>query len=807
MIKRSLFRDGLLAVAVFLVSAHCVAEEPLQYRAPPKAMADLVDAPRQPAAIVSHNKQYIAFAQFPGTLGLADVAKAELKLAGIRINPRTFAPSRDWPIEKIEIRNLATDSNFVASLPSPRLFSPSWSPDSKLLAIVVEESDGLYPWIIDIEARKSRRLSKTRINASLGIQYQWTSDSKALLLPQVTLAERERPVEGNLPTGPIVQESSGEKAPVRTYQDLLKNPQDEALFRYYATSQLAFVPVKGKERRIGSPGIYAAFEPSPNGDYVLVERIEQPFSYLVPYDDFPTSVEVWDPTGKRLKQLALIPAKENLPQGFDSVVTGPRNFAWRADAPATVVYAVAQDGGDMKKDTAIHDRVFTLSAPFNAEPQALLDLSMRFGDITWGNDAIALVSEWRYGDRQMRTSKFSPASPMEARVIFDERSYNDAYRNPGTPVMTLSKFQTRVMNISADGSILLTGIGASAQGNIPFLDRHSFSSGKKERLWHSKAPHYERVASVLDSEGKQLLTLREAPQEQPNFYLRDLANGSSKAISDFPHPTPAFATIEKELIHYKRKDGVELTGTLYLPPGYTKEQGTLPVLMWAYPQEFKDAAIAGQVKDSPYQFNRVSYWGPLAHLAQGFAVFDDPKMPIVGQGKAQPNDSFREQLVMSALAAIDVLVERGIADRKRIAIGGHSYGAFMTANLLAHSDLFAAGIARSGAYNRTLTPFGFQGEERNFWEAQDTYNSMSPFFHAEKINEPMLMIHGEEDNNSGTFPIQSQRLFAAMKGLGGKTRLVMLPHEQHGYRARESLLHMLWEQHNWLETHVKNRKE
>ena len=460
----------------------------------------------------------------------------------------------------------------------------------------------------------------------------------------------------------------------------------------------------------------------------------------------------------------------------------------------------------MKKEVEVHDRLFTLSAPFTAEPQTLMDLGMRYAGITWGNDKLALVTEWRFSDRKLRTSKFAPAAPNEARVVFDERSYNDAYRDPGNPVTTLSSFNTRVIKVGDNQSVLLTGLGASPQGNVPFLDRHSFASGEKVRLWHSEAPFYERVAAVLDDEGKRLLTLRESPQIQPNFFLRDLSANSLNAITDFPHPTPAFANIEKELIKYKRKDGVELSGTLYLPPGYKREDGPLPVLMWAYPLEFKDASVAGQVKDSPYEFNRISYWGPLAHLAHGFAVFDDPKMPIIGQGKAQPNDNFREQLVNGAQAAVDVLVERGIADPKRIAVGGHSYGAFMTANLLAHSELFAAGIARSGAYNRTLTPFGFQGEERNFWEASDTYGAMSPFFHAEKINEPMLMIHGEEDNNSGTFPIQSQRMFAAIKGLGGRSRLVMLPHEQHGYRARESILHMLWEQYTWLETYVKNNK-
>lgn len=228
--------------------------------------------------------------------------------------------------------------------------------------------------------------------------------------------------------------------------------------------------------------------------------------------------------------------------------------------------------------------------------------------------------------------------------------------------------------------------------------------------------------------------------------------------------------------------------------------------MWAYPAEFKSADAAGQVKDSPYKFNRISYWGPQAFLTMGYTVLDNFSVPIVGEGDKEPNDTYIPQLVASAEAAVDEVVRRGVADRNRIAVGGHSYGAFMTANLLTHTRLFKAGIARSGAYNRTLTPFGFQAEERNYWQAPDVYNAMAPFNYADHIKDALLMIHGEQDNNSGTFPIQSERMYAAVKGLGGTARLVLLPNEAHAYRARESIMQMLAEMNNWLETYVKQAK-
>lgn len=799
-----------VSLLCLLLPTLAVAEPTTGYQAPLQAMAELVDAPRQPQAILSPDRSQVLFAQSPSVQALADVAKTELKLAGLRINPANHSPSRAWPIRELRLKDLSSLTEITLPLPAANLYEPQWSPDASKVAVLVEESAAIYPYIYELKTKKLTKLS-VAVNAALGMQYQWSRQSDALILPVVVSAptqHADNASAGLASPGPAIQQSSGQKSAVRTYQDLLQNSTDEATFSQYATAQLSWVPLNAPERakKLGAPGLIREFDLSPDGQLLLVKQLKRPFSYQVPYYAFPTEVAVWDLSGRLVKTLAQIPLQDKLPQGFDAVITGPREHSWRADTAATIVYAEAQDGGDMAAKVAVHDKLFSWAAPFTGQPQQLLALSMRYSGVYWGNDQHALAVEMRFSDRMLKISRFAPANPKAGSQLVNERSYNDAYRDPGTPLFTQSRFGTRVLDIRHGDQILLSGAGASPKGNVPFLDLYALGSGEKKRLWQSADGWYDRLAGVLDQDISKLLILREAPTVQPNFQLLDLRDSTLTAVSSFPHPTPYFANVKKQLVKYQRKDGVELSGNLYLPPDYNPKNGPLPVLMWAYPLEFKDAATAGQIKESPYQFNRISFQGPLAHLAQGFAVFDDPKMPIIGAGEQLPNDSFREQLIAGAEAAVQKLVSMGIADPKRIAVGGHSYGAFMTANLLAHSDLFAAGIARSGAYNRSLTPFGFQGEERTFWQAQSVYQAMSPFNYADKINEPLLLIHGEQDNNSGTFPMQSQRLYSAMAGLGGQARLVMLPHEQHGYRARESILHMLWEQQQWLETKVKNRQ-
>lgn len=775
------------------------------YQTPPKMLGDLVDAPRQPGATVSDNKQLIAFLKRPGAQSIAELAQDEETLAGLRINPANFAPARSTGYTGIHLRSMQDDTEIdINGLPDGKIMSVSFAPNSEQLAFIVETPNKLTLWYYGIKDNKVMQVSNLAINAALGgVRYRWKKDSSGFITRLAVAVPEDIPQQQQAVPEPVIQTSDGKKAAVRTYSNLLKTPHDEALFEFLTTSQLAEISLSGEVTKLGEPAIINLFMASPNGEYLLVSQYKKPFSYLVPASRFPLKTQVWTPSGKVVDTIADLPSGESIPKGFDSTREGRRSIGWRADKGATLVWAQAQDGGNMSNEADYHDALFTLAAPFTKKPNLMMNIERRFAGVEWGDDNFAMVSDWRFSDRKLRTWKLNPSDLDAPKVLFQERSYNDRYKDPGDFVYHTNKFGMGVIQ-ERDGVVKLTGIGASPKGNIPFMDVYDFATQSKTRIWQSEAPFYERVLMPLSDDANTVLTVRESQTEQPNFYIRDIKADEIQQLTDFSHPSPAFVGVTKEHIKYKRADGVDLTGTLYLPPGYDTSQGPLPVLMWAYPLEYKDASVASQVTDSPYEFVRVSYWGPMPHLAQGFAVFDDPKMPIIGSGDNLPNDSFRKQLVDSAQAAVDVLVERGIADKDKIAIAGHSYGAFMVANLLAHSDLFKAGIARSGAYNRTLTPFGFQGEERSFWEGQSVYATMSPFFHAEKINEPMLMIHGKDDPNSGTFPMQSERMFAAMKGLGRKARLVMLPHEQHGYRARESLLHMMWEQYEWLEEHVKN---
>ena len=567
------------------------------------------------------------------------------------------------------------------------------------------------------------------------------------------------------------------------------------------------VSLDGSARNVGAPGLIVRGEPSPDSEYLLVETVRRPFSYIVPESRFPRRVDIWSRGGDMVRTIADLPLMDTVIPDRDAAAEGPRGIVWRADEPATLFWVEAQDKGNPRVEAAVRDRLLMLAAPFTGTPIELASLGTRFGGVQWGNGDFALVNERWWKTRRIKTWRVRPSHPGAADLIFD-RSSEDRYAALGSPVTRRNARGREVIRLAKGGTAFyLFGDGASPEGDRPFADRFDLATKKTTRLWRSEGQHYELPVDLLDDEGRRLVTRRESPSEPPNYYLRDLRAKSARALTSFPHPTPQIAAAKKELLRYDRADGVKLTATLYTPPGYDPARdGRLPVLVWAYPEEFLSADAAGQVTTSPYRFIRPTISGALPFLARGYAVLDDPSIPIIGANGAQPNDTYIEQLISGAQAAVDEVVRRGVGDRDRIGVGGHSYGAFMTANLLAHTDLFRAGIARSGAYNRTLTPFTFQAEDRTFWEAPETYMRMSPFMHANKINEPLLLIHGTADDNAGSFPMQSERLFQALKGLGGTVRLVMLPNEAHGYRARESVLHMLWEMDRWLETYVKNAK-
>lgn len=779
------------------------------YELPSAALQAVVDAPRAPSLFLSPRRDVAALMQMPSLPSIQVVAQPELKLAGLRINPKTFSDSRFSFGQKLWLMNVADGKERqISGLPgSLSIASLTWSPDQKWLAFnQVDAATGANElWLVDVAGGSARRLL-AGLNTVLGSGYQWLPDSRGLVVFTRPANLGAAPAADGIPTGPAVQQTSqgGGVVSIRTYQDLLKNEADARQFDYYATTQPVEVSLDGQRRAIGAAGIFMGFAVSPDGRFVLSQPVQRPYSYVVPVSSFPRRIEVLErSTGKLVHTVAVRPLVEGLPTGNDAEVTGVRDISWRGDADATLVWAEAQDGGDPNKEAKVRDAVFMQAAPFDTPPVTLAQLGSRYAGISWGRGDLALLNESWWKTRRSKTWLIAPDNASaDARLLWD-RDAQDRYADPGRPLMASDDRGRSLLQTTADGgSLYLAGAGASPEGDRPFVDRFEVASGKATRLFHSQAPTYAAPVTLLDAQASSLLISRESPDEPTNFYVQSLAdtNAAPRALTHFAHPLPQLKGVQKEQIRYKRKDGVDLTATLLLPPGYDlKRDGPRPLLMWAYPGEFKSAAAASQVTDSPYRFNAISYWGPQAFLAKGYVVLASPSMPIIGEGDKEPNDTYIEQLVANAQAAVDEVVRRGVTDREHIAIGGHSYGAFMTANLLAHTRLFKAGIARSGAYNRTLTPFGFQAEERNYWQAQDVYQKMAPFNYADRIKDPILFIHGVDDNNSGTFPLQSERMFAAVKGLGGTARLVMLPNESHAYRARESIMTMLAESERWLE--------
>jgi len=800
----------LLFICFLVVTEFTIAQDDVTYKTPPKEILDLVMAKPTPIVNINSTGEWMIVMERSDFPTIEELAQPELRIAGLRLNPKNFGPSRTGAFVNLQLQQVSTKKVYnINGLPENlRAGSIQWSPDEKKFAFTNSRIDGIDLYVVDLESRTAKKINKNALNTTLGGSYAWASNDR--IIYKIVPAEmRKYPDAPPAPRGPVVQENLGKAAASRTYQDLIKSPYDEDLFEYMATSQLVLNDMTG-ETRIGQPAIYRGFSLSPDKNYILIQTINKPFSYLVPAGGFPHDVSVVDLTGKLIKLIAKNPSSEGQPIGFDDASTFPRNFSWRDDEPNTVTYVQALDKGlGRNKSYEFRDALMAINISTNAEPRELFKTKRRLNSVIWGNATTAIEYESMTFDRKIQMNKFNP-STGEMELLY-ERSSNDAYSDIGFPMLAKNQFGREALIILKNGNILLRSQGSSPQGDMPFVQQFDLKTKKGNMIWRCEAPYYESVIDVIDPEKNVFLTSRESQTEVPNYYLLTVNSKKGKttvnrtAVTDFKNPYPQLEGVAKQKISYKREDGINLTGDLYLPKGYNKEKdGPLPVVMWAYPREYKSAADAAQVRGSKYTFTRVNYGSPIFWVTQGYAVLDNAEMPIVGEGTKEPNDNFIPQLYLNAHAAIQALSQMGVGDSNRVAVGGHSYGAFMTANLLAHTKLFKAGIARSGAYNRTLTPFGFQAEERTYWEAPEVYYNMSPFMFANNIKTPLLMIHGEMDNNSGTFPIQSERLYNAIKGHGGTVRFVLLPYESHGYAAKENILHMLWEQDQWLNKYVKN---
>jgi dipeptidyl aminopeptidase/acylaminoacyl peptidase len=787
-------------------------QENLTYQKPPQEILELVDVPLAPSTLIDSDAKRIVFLYRDQFKSIAELSEEEMRLGGLRINPVTNISSRATYFNNIQVKDMKADEpTQVKGLPeNPRLTNFSWSPDESKMAFTHTTSEGVELWVADLETATARKLTGPNLNANMRDVLNWYKDNSAILvkmLPQ----DRKKLInpETSVPTGPTVSVSDGKEAQNRTYQDLLKNPTDEFNFEQLARAELIKVDLNGKTSKWLEPKMYDDISFSPDGNYVMVSHIKKPFSYLVPYYRFPSETMVYTKDGKPVNQVNQVPLIEDLPKGFMAEREGRRSLNWRNDAPATLVYVEALDGGDPEKEAEFRDEVFLLEAPFKGEGKPILKTEDRFGGIIWGDKNTAIATDYWWNNRNTRTYVFDPSNAgQQTKVIFD-RNYQDRYSDPGSFVRVKNKYGQQVLKMD-DNNTFLLGDGFTPEGQYPFVDRLDLETGETERLYQSSYNNKkETLVEAIDMEEGEILVRIETATEYPNYFIRDIDNEEDLTrVTSFENPFKSLEDVSKEVITYEREDGLELNGTLYLPAGYDKQNPQkLPMIVWAYPREYKDKNSASQNTSNANDFTYPYYGSPIYWVNRGYVVLDDASFPIVGEGEEEPNDSFRKQLVANGKAAIDAVDEMGYIDRNRVAVGGHSYGAFMTANLLSHSNLFAAGIARSGAYNRTLTPFGFQSEERNYWEAPEVYYNMSPFMHADKMKTPLLLIHGEADNNSGTYPMQSERYFNALKGLGATARLVMLPKESHGYSAKESVLHVLWEQDQWLEKYVKNKDQ
>ena len=799
-----------ITLLLFLnVSFIAFAQENLMYQKPSKSILDLADYERAPSVSMDTKKEYLLLSYRSTYKTLDDLNQDELRLAGLRINPNTNISSTVTYTNNFKIRKINSKEEIqVSGLPdNPKISNILWSPNDKKILFSHTTNLGVELWVLDVASAKAKKLTEGIVNANLGNPFSWFLDNETILVKM--LPKNRQPLldaKKDLPTGPIISNTSGTKSQNRTYPDMLKNQNDEINFENIITSELYKVNLNGTATLFKAAAMYAGERISPDGNYIMLTTIQKPFSYVVPLNRFPFKTVVYDNNGVEIKVVNEVPLNEIIPKGFMAVRKGKREMAWRNDKPATLSYVVALDEGDPANKADFRDEIFLWEAPFTKDANTLVKIPQRFNNITWGNDNTAIVSDEWYDTRNTKTYLINPSNPDQQPKVISDRNSQDIYSDPGIFETRKNAYNKYVLAIENNTAYRI-GEGFTKDGQFPFIDEFNLKTLQTKRLYTSAyKDKKEDLLEIEDFKTGKVLVQIQSKNDYPNYYFRNIKKQNALTpITSFKNPFESIKDVSKEVIKYKRKDGVELSGTLYLPAGYDKiKKEKLPLLIWAYPAEYKDKSSAGQTSQNPNEFTFPYYGSFIYWVTKGYVVLDDAAFPIIGEGTTEPNDNFITQLVDNAEAAINAVDALGYINRKKVAVGGHSYGAFMTANLLTHSNLFACGIARSGAYNRTLTPFGFQTEQRNYWEVPSVYNTMSPFMNADKMKTPILLVHGEADNNPGTFTLQTERYFQALKGLGAPARMVILPKEAHSYVAKENILHLLWEQDQFLEKYLKN---
>ncbi|MDP3927952.1 MAG: prolyl oligopeptidase family serine peptidase [Bacteroidota bacterium] len=807
----TLYKSAILLALLVTQSFFCLSQEALVFQKPSKEILALADYTRAPNVSIDSKVETMLFMYRNAYKTLEDLNQDELRLGGLRINPNTNMASATNFINRLTLKKIKGDNEIeISGMPqNAKISTINWSPNEQKIAFLNTTNNAVDLWIIDVATATAKKINTQALNANLGQPYSWFPNSQSLLVK--IIPANKLPLinaQKSLPVGPTVAVSENTKSQNRTYQDLLKNPTDEINFERLIVSNLAIIDLSGNSKTFKENDLYVDEKISPDGNYILVTTLEKPFSYIVPYNRFPMRSKVYTLSGDLVKEVNYALLNEVMAKGFMAVKPGKRNINWRSDKPASLYYVEALDEGNPANKVEFRDELFEWEAPFTQAAKSIFKTQQRFSGVIWGTESIAIATDTWYDTRNEKTYLFNPSNSAQKPVVISDRNYQDIYSDPGNFVTEKNQFGRMTLKIQNQSAFLI-GDGFTAAGQFPFIDKFDLVQPKTQRIYQCNFTNkQENILSITDYKNVKALVLIQSKNEYPNYYIRDLQKKASLTqITAFKNPFESIKNVSKELIKYKRKDGVELSGTLYLPAGYDKaKKQKLPLLIWAYPREYKDKNTAGQSDANPNEFT-IPYYGSFVYwVTKGYAVLDDAAFPIIGEADKEPNDNFINQLVDNAEAAIDAVDKLGFIDRNKVGVGGHSYGAFMTANLLTHSKLFACGIARSGAYNRTLTPFGFQSEQRNYWEIPEIYNGMSPFMNAEKMKTPMLLVHGEADNNPGTFTLQTERYFQALKGLGAPVRMVLLPKESHGYAAKENILHLLWEQEQFLDKYLMNKK-
>lgn len=805
----------LTVVAIMMVASAEVSDNSLQpvtkWQSPPEDLLKVLHAPQLPWVWTAPSGKYLLLADPVLYPPLAELAAPMHKLAGIRVNP-VINGHHGWhggtSPRLVRVKDGATTP---LDLPADaEVHDVEWTVDGQRFALTVGHTDHIGLWIGSVKGEVIN-VEDLALNPLMGTAVSWLPDQKRLLVRRIP-KRGPAPKPPTIPTGPEILEGSGALAR-STYEarNLLETAHDDALFEYYTTSELMiFDPATGKVKVVGTPAPYTTAEFSPDGKYLLVERLVAPWSHEVTWWRFASEIEVWNDKGKLVANIASLPVADQVP--VHGVPLGPRSVSWRPTAPHTLFWVEALDGGDPVAKVSHRDRLMRLGAPFTAEPKEVFRAEHRIQPWrnAWGAQDGTLMLTQRERIRRWRYVWLLDVDKGTSRLWFD-LDEDDRYGDPGYPLFHPLPNGRWVLRQKGD-AVYFRGIGATDKGDRPFLDLRYLDTGKTKRLFRCDPDRFEYFVAFAGDEDRFVLR-SESAMDVPNYYLatfgKEIKAAKGEAtralthvpITRFKDPTPQLRKIEKRIVRYKRKDGVLLSFHLHLPPGYKKGK-PLPTVLYAYPLEYSGATTAGQVRGSAQRFMRLYGASHLYFLLRGYAVLDRTAMPMLGDPETT-YDTFVPQLVADAEAAVAKAVEMGVADPERIGVIGHSHGGLMVANLLAHTDLFQAGIARSGSYNKTNQPFGFQSERRSLFEAREVYIQVSPTFFADQVNEPVLIIHGDDDSNPGTLTFQSEVFFEAVRGSGGTARLVLLPFEDHGYRARESVEHVLWEQLRWFDMYVK----